>query len=851
MIALIRALLRRWTWIMAWRESRRRRRRLALFGSSIVLGIAALIAIGSFRDRIHQSIQDQAKSLLGADLVLAGRNRFGAEEKELFKTIGGDQAHEIDFSSMAIFPASRGTRLVQVRVLDGEFPFYGELESEPAGSAGRWRESGGALVEESLLAQFQAQVGDDLKVGDLQLKVVGRLKRVPGDSVAFATLAPRVYLRKRDLDGAPLLREGSLARYKVYFRLPPGKSAEQWVTELKPQLDRLRLGHTTVEKRKEDLGNSIENMTNFLSLVGLISLLLGGIGVAGAIHTHIREKLPGVAMLRCLGVSQAQTFAIYLAQAVSLGLIAACAGVGLGLLAERAIPLVLADFLVLKPAETWDFSNALQGLGLGAAFCVVFALLPLMSVQRTSPLAALRLAAGTESGRRIHWDSGVIYLCILLATGWFAVRHTHKWQHGLGFTVGLVAAFALLGLLAQGLMAAVRRLTPRFLPYTWRQGLANLHRPNNRTVLLMLSLGLGTFVLLTLYLAQNTLLTQLVQDRGADRPNTIFFDIQPDQRQSLAELLHDRRVQVMEQAPIVTMRLSKLKGRAVDDLLSDTNRTVAKWALRREYRCTWRTNLADSENLLTGVWHPTFDPARELTPVSVEEGIARELGLSLGDELIFDLQGVPLSTRVASLRKVDWRRIQPNFFVVFPPGVLEDAPAFHVFVTHAGSPAESAELQRAVVEKFPNVSAIDLTLVLDTLDAVLSKVSLALRFMALFTVATGLLVLAGAVLVSRHQRMKEAVLLRTLGASRSQLQLIALSEYLSLGILAGVTGTVLAVIAGWALAQFVFRTSFAPTLLPILIAPLMVASLTVVTGILSGRGSSQLSPLEALREEAA
>jgi putative ABC transport system permease protein len=850
MIAMIRALLRPWTWTMAWRESRQRRRRLALFGSSIVLGIAALTAIGSLRDQIDQSIEVQAKSLLGADLVLAGRSRFGVEEEALFRSIGGEQAREVDFSSMVIFPASRGTRLVQVRVIEGDFPFYGELESLPQGSLDRWRETGGALVEESLLAQFQAQVGDDLRVGDLSLKVVGRLQRVPGDSMAFATLAPRVYLRKSDLARGNLLREGSLARYKVYFRLAPGESAEAWAKQLKPELDRLRLGHTTVEKRQEDLGDSMENLANFLSLIGFVALLLGGIGVSSAIHTHIREKLPGVAMLRCLGASQTQTFSIYLAQAMALGVLASLVGVILGLATERVLPWVMGDFLQLKINSSLNLWRGLQGLLLGTVFCLIFALLPLLAVRRTSPLAALRLAAGSEGGRRVPWDAVAVYLLILFAAGTFAVQHTQKWRHGIGFALGLLVAFALLASLARGLMLAARGIAPRFLPFAGRQGVANLHRPNNRTTLLMLSLGLGTFVLLTLYLAQNTLLTQLIKDRGSDRPNTIFFDIQPDQQAGVTELLQSRGIPLMEQAPIVTMRLSKLKERTVDELLADTNRVVAKWALRREYRSTWRAELANSESLLVGSWHPPFDPSREFIPVSVEEGIARELGVGLGDELVFDLQGVPLSTRVASLRKVDWRRMQPNFFVVFPPGSLEGAPAFHVFVTRTKSAEESAEIQRSVVERFPNVSAIDLTLVLNTLDAILSKVSLALRFMALFTVATGLLVLAGAVLVSRHQRMKESVLLRTLGASRAQLQRILVWEYASLGFLAGSTGTILAIAASWALAHFVFRTSYLLSVVPILIAPLSVALLTVATGLLSSRTASELPPLELLREEA-
>lgn len=849
MSTFARAILDSWVWRMAWRESRTRRRRLLLFGSSIVLGIAALIAISSFRDQVMSAIEDQARTLLGADLVLAGRTRFGAEEDALFRTMGGRQARETDFSSMALFPASAGTRLVQVRAIDVEFPFYGELEAEPADSVMRWKSEGGALVEETLMAQFSAKVGDEIRIGDLRLRVAGRLRKVPGDSLVFATLAPRVYLRQSDLPHANLLREGSLARYKVYFQLKDGESAEALVKSVKPRLDALRLGHTTVSRRKEDLGDSMENLSNFLSLVGFVALFLGGIGVASAIHTHVKEKLPGIAMLRCLGAGTAQTFSIYLVQAIALGVIASVAGALLGVVIQLLLPRVLGDFLSVRVPFALGGWNLLKGMAIGFAFSVVFALLPLLEVRRASPLTALRLAAGTERRPGRRWETGLVYLLILGASIGFAVTHTDKWRQGLGFVAGLVGAFALLTGVAHLLVVCVRRWTPEFLPFVWRQGLSNLHRPNNRTTLLLLSLGLGTFVLLTLYLTQSMLVGQLMREGGGTRPNAVFFDIQPDQRDGMRELLKSQGVPVLDEAPIVTMRLAKLKARTIEDLLSGTNRSIARWALRREYRSTWRSDLSDAETLISGVWHPAYDPAREVTPVSLEEGIARDLGLGLGDEITFDVQGVPLSTRVASLRRVDWRRVQPNFFVVFPPGVLESAPAFYVAVTRTASAQQSAALQRAVVEKFPNVSSIDLTLVLNTLDSILQKVSLAMRFMALFTVATGLLVLAGAILVSRHQRMRESILLRTLGASGAQIRRILVAEYVSLGLLAAVAAGAMSLAAAGLLAHYVFRISLSLHVLPILAALVVVPVLTVVTGLLSSRGVATQPPMEILRQE--
>ena len=834
---------------MAWRESRSRRGRLLLFGSSIVIGIAALIAIDSFRLSLARAVDEQAKSLLGADLVIAGRVKFGPAEDEVLRAIGGRQSRETDLSSMVLFPATEGLRLAQVRALDGDFPYYGALETNPPEAARLWREKGGALVDESLLVQFAAKVGDAVKVGELRTTVVGSLRRVPGDTLAFATLAPRVYLRQEDLQKANLLQLGSLARYKCYIQLPTGQTAAKALKPFRKQLDQLRLGHTTAEKRQEDLGNSMERLSNFLSLVGFVALFLGGVGVANAIHTHVKEKLSHVAVLRCLGAGESQTFGIYLAQALALGAIASTVGVLLGIAAQLLFPVVLGDFLPVKVAFELRLGRLLEGFGIGWAFCLLFAALPLLSIRHASPMAALRVSSGMGDTRRIGLPEILLGLLLCAASTVFAMSHTARRIHGIFFMGGLLSALLCLWGIAHVLVLTLRRRIPASWPYPWRQGLSNLYRPNNRTTLLLLSLGLGSFVLLTLELTQGVLLRELARDGGENRPNTVLFDIQPDQRDGVMALVQSNGLHVVEEAPIITMRLSKIQGRTSDQLLTATNRQIAKWALRREYRCTWRQQLSGSETLISGTWHPRFDAAKDPAPISLEEGIAKDLGVGLGDEIVFDLQGVPISTRVASLRKVEWRRIQPNFFVVFPPGVLESAPAFHVLATRAQSPRQSAELQHALVAKYPNVSVIDLSLVLSTLDSIVGKISLGIQFMALFTLATGLLVLMGALWVSRKQRIRETALLRILGASKEQIRTILMVEYASLGVMAAMVSSGMALISSWALVHYLFHTAFIPSAAPILAAMFFVPCVTIVTGWWSSRGVLDVAPLEILREE--
>ena len=606
---------------MAWRDSRSSRRKLLFFSCSIVLGIAALTAVGSLGSNLERAIEEQAKSLLGADLVIASRQPFSAEEDALFREIGGEQSRETSFSSMIFFTSGRGTRLVQVRALEGGFPFYGQLETEPAGAAEEFRRGGGALVEESLLTQFDAKIGDEIRLGTLKTRIAGRLKKVPGETVAFATIAPRVYVAMSDVPRSGLLREGSLARYRTSFKLPPGVDAEKLVKQLKPRLDKNRLSHNTVEERKRDLGRSMENLYSYLNLVGFIALLLGGVGVASAIHVHVKQKLGTVAVLRCLGGSVSQTFSIYLAQGMALGLFGAVLGAGLGVAIQVALPKVLGDFIPF----TFDFHTSwwavARAMGVGFAICLLFALLPLLAVRRVSPLAAIRVSFGSQNGRRdpLRW---LVTGCLASGIIGFALTQGRDWRVGLGFAGGLGVVFALLAATAKGLVFATRRFTPASLPFTVRQGLANLHRPNNRTLLLLLSLGLGTFLMVSLFLVQQTLLAQLVSSGNRNQPNTILFDIQPDQREGVSNLVRSLNLPILDEAPIVTMRLTSLKGRTVESLLADKEKRIPNWTLRREYRSTYSDRLRDSEKLIAGEWHAQVTNETEVVPISVEDGIA-------------------------------------------------------------------------------------------------------------------------------------------------------------------------------------------------------------------------------------
>jgi len=831
---------------MAWRDSRSSRGRLLLFSLSIVLGVAALAAIGSLGKNLERAVEEQAKTLLGADLAISSRQPFSSDEEKLLTSLGGRQVREVSFSSMIYFPAGGGTRLVQVRGLSGPFPFYGRLETEPPSAADQFRVGHGALVEVNLLIQFGAKVGDKIRLGTLTLPVIGELKKVPGESAAVAVISPRVYLPMQDLVRTGLLDQGGLVRYRVFFQFPPGTDVEKMVAAIQPRLDHFHFGAETVETRKRDLGQAMDNLYHFLNLTALIALLLGGIGVASAVHVHVQQKLGTVAILRCLGGSISQTFAIYLAQGVALGLMGALCGAALGVMVQTALPRMLADFIPF--AFRFQTSWLAIGRAAGMGFCLsfLFSLLPLLTVRRVSPLAALRLAYENAAQRPdpLRWIVGA---CLAGGIVVFAISQSRDWRVGLGFAAGLAAVFALLAGMARLLVFLAQQFAGPALPFTLRQGLASLHRPHNRTQLLLLSLGLGVFLILTIRLMQQTLTTELMVSDGVNQPNAVLFDIQPSQAGAAAQLVRSLQLPVLDELPIVTMRLSSVRGRTIESLLADKESHVPAWMLRREYRSTYTDHLREAEKIVAGRWIPQADNSTNAVPVSVESGMAKDLRIGLGDEIVFDVQGVPVTTRVASLREVSWRRMQPNFFVLFPLGVLESAPKMDVLVTRVRSSAQSAQLQRRVVQAFPNVSVIDLTLVLQTLNSILGKVSFVIQFMALFTVLTGIIVLASALVSGHFQRVQESVLLRTLGASRRQILCIVAVEYLSLGLLAALTGSLLALAGAWAMSAFVFHVHFVPAAGPLVCVLLGTPALTTLVGLGMSRGILNQPPLVILR----
>lgn len=839
-----------WIVRMAWRDSRKSLSRLFLFVSSIVIGIAALVAIYALGDNLEKDIDSQAATLVGADLVIHSNHALEEDEElivDSVKNLSMAHSEERSFASMVLFAKSGETRLVQVRALGGDYPYYGKLETVPTAAATGFRNNRQALVDKTLMLQFEAEVGDSIKVGEVLFEIAGRLDQAPGQSGISTTVAPAVFIPLTYLDATGLSRKGSRINYNYYFHLEEGVDADRLAEGLDSLLEVHRMGYDTIASRKRETGRSFADLNKFLSLVGFVALLLGCIGVASAIHIYVKEKLGSIAILRCLGASSRQAFFIFLVQVIGVGFVGSLVGAILGTGLQQLLPLIFSDFVPVDISSDLSWSAILQGIGLGVWISALFALLPLIGIRNIAPLNTLRLSLDPQNPvrDRLSW---IVYGLIALFIFSYAYLQLSGFLQTLAFTAGVALAFVVLFATASLLIWLVRRFFPVSWNYLWRQGLSNLFRPHNQTVTLVISIGLGTTFIATLLLVQEMLIARVSLSASDNQPNMVLFDIQSSQKKDVAKLVEEQGLPIFDQVPIVTVQLEAINGITAEQARADSTLQVSRRALGGELRTTYRATLSDSEKVTSGTWVGKTNPP-ELARVSLEEGYAERIRVSVGDTLLFNVQGVRIPTIVGSLREVDWNRVQTNFRLIFPMGVIDHAPQFHVLMTRVPDEAVSARMQQAVVRQFPNVSIIDLGLILSVLDEILGKIGFVVRFMGGFSILTGFVVLVASVMISKYQRIRESVLLRTIGASRKQILAITALEYFFLGLLAAFAGVLLALAGSWALAVFSFEVAFAPDLLALGLLIIAITAVTVLIGLFNSRDITSRPPLEILRKD--
>ncbi|MBZ9786693.1 ABC transporter permease [Psychroflexus sp. CAK57W] len=835
-----------WLFKMAWRDGKASGRKLTLFMASIVLGIAAVVSIQSFGENLKDTIALESKALMGADFKIDSDDPPNERVLQIMDSLGGPKAKEIKFASMAAFPQHEATKLMQVRGIEGGFPFYGELETQPVSAASSYQKDGAALVDATVMLQLGIQPGDSIKIGKVTLPIAGALNAVPGSTTIFSSVAPPVLIPYRFIEASGLVQTGSRIDYEFYFTAAPSADMEQLDEKLDPMLDAEEADLDTHTSTSDRLGRRYKNFGKFLNLVAFIALLLGCVGIASAIHIYIKEKLRAVAVLKCLGASKKQTFLIYLIQVAMMGLIGGLIGTGVGLLLQQVFPLLLEGLLPVDVQITFSLQVIVMGILLGIFMSVLFALYPLIGTLYISPLQALRVVKdeSKKSRKAIILVSAGIFLFIFLFSLWLL----EDWVYSLAFVGGILLTFAILAGVAYLFMWAIRKYFPQQWGFVARQSLLNLFRPQNQTLTLVLAIGVGTFLISTLYFSKDLLLAQASIESQSSSPNMILLDVQSEQRQSVAQSIKANDLPVLNDIPIVTMRVQSLAGKSVQEIRKDSTSRVNGWVLDHEFRTTYRDSLIASESIESGSWTGEGENLNPV-PVSISNNFAEDAKVKVGDKLVFNVQGVLLEAVVGSVRTVDWSRMQLNFSLVFPKGVLEKAPQFHVLTTKLPGKEKSAELQQELVKKFPNVSIIDLQQVLNVIEMLLGRISWIINFMAFFSILTGIIVLLGAIRTSKYQRIRESVLLRTLGAKSKQILNITSLEYIYLGVLGGLSGVMLSLISSQLLAWLVFESPFTPSLIPFLIIFPGIVLLVLVIGLSNSLSVIRKPPLEVLRKE--
>ncbi len=836
-----------WLLKMAWRDGKASAGKLTLFMASIILGIAAVVSIQSFGENLKENIQLQSKALMGADYRIDSDSEPNERVLALMDSLGGADAREISFTSMAAFPKTGAAKLVDVRGVEGGFPFYGELETEPAAAANTYKEQGAALVDATVMLQLGIEVGDSIKVGESTLPIAGALLSAPGSTAIFSSVAPPVFIPFRFIEETGLVQTGSRIGYDYYFVAPAQMNMEQLEDRISNELDLNDADLDTHTSTSERLGRRYDNFGKFLNLVAFIALLLGCVGIASAINIYIKGKLRAVAVLKCMGATRKQTFLIFLIQITIIGFLGGVLGTILGLILQQLFPLFLGDLLPVDVQMTFSPQVIALGLLLGIFMSVLFALYSLMGTLYISPLQALRVQSEGKdnSGKAGLLVLAGIFLFILLFSYWLL----RDWRYSFSFVAGIIVTFSILAGIAKLFMKAIKKYFPSSWGFPARQSLLNLFRPQNQTLTLVLAIGVGTFLISTLYFTKDVLLAQGSIEAQADSPNMILLDVQSGQKEAVANTITSKGLPIVDDIPIVTMNVQSLKGRSVNELRQDTASGINRWILNHEFRVTYRDSLMASEDLVQGTWTPEVTDT-DLVPVSVSDNFAEDAKVEIGDQVTFNVQGVLIKTIVGSIRQVDWSRMQINFSIVFPEGVLEDAPQFRVFTTKVPTEETSANLQQELVREFPNVTIIDLRQVLTVVEGLLDKISWLINFMAFFSILTGIIVLLGAVRTSKYQRIRESVLLRTIGAKSEQILKILALEYMYLGILGALSGILLSLISTQLLALYLFETPFLPSWIPFLVLLPGIIILVLAIGLGNSLSVIKSPPLEVLRKAA-
>ncbi|HEX8282045.1 MAG TPA: FtsX-like permease family protein [Pyrinomonadaceae bacterium] len=836
---------------LARRELRASWRRLLFFFLCIGVGVGSIVALRSMIQSLNRAVAGEARALMTADVQAETTRDWPPDALARIETVARPPLAEARTETVEAptmlrpaDPAREGALMVEVKGVERGFPLYGEFlleDGKPFDFA--LVENGGAVVAPLLLERMSLRVGDRVKVGEREFEIRGVTRQEPGSGGGFR-LGPRVFVARADLEAAGLTGFGSRARRKILFRAGEGRM-EELTRTLRSALGSNLVNVRSYRDSEESLSEQFSRAENYLSLTGLVILVLGGIGVSSVTRVFVEQKRKTIAVLKCIGATGRRLTAAYLAQVLALGAAGSLLGV---VLAKAALLLVRARFAESLPANlSYDLQPGAvaQGLGLGLLISLLFSALPLLRIRRIRPNMLLRDAAEPEPRRWLDlWRAGVAVV-VLAGLIFLASWQAGSLRIGVVFLSGLGLTALVLYAAAWALVFVVRRA--RGLgTFAVRQAINSMHRPGNQTRVIVMAVGLGAFLVLSVQSLQSSLLDEFDVARRGNLANMYLIDVQRDQVEGVRELVAQSGGARADLIPTVRARIVAVNGREVD--LDAAGVRGERGRLGREYVVTYRPRLDYNETVVAGRF---WDEAPSEEPeVSIEEALRGTGGIDLGSAVTFDIQGRKITARVTSVRRVDWRNSRTGFIVLFRPGALEKAPQMFVGAID-GPEAEPARsrFQRAIVDRYPNVSVIDVADIVRGVGRILSNITLAVSFIGGFVFLSGVLILVGSIAMTKFQRVYEAAVLKTLGAKRRMLLTMMLAEYGLLGLVAGVVGAAAANMLSYAVARYVFDVAwtFAPALSAAGVAATVL--LVCVVGALSSLDVLTRKPLAILRAQ--
>ncbi len=837
--------------VMAWRETRAALGKFIFVVLSVALGAAALTAVTGFNESVRYTLLREARSLMAADVSLRMPIEPSAKELEFLdrlKSEGIDSTRVTETVSMAS-TGEGAPVLISVKAADlALYPFYGRLELDPSNVR---LDATSVAASDDLLLRLNENVGDSIEVGARKFRIVARISKEPDRMTTGFTLGPRVLFTREGLSSANILVPGSRITERVLLKLPANQDLQAMRSELEQVFGR-RARITDYTETNPQLTRALDRATRFLALVSLIALIIAGLGVGATMQTHLRQKMPNIAFMKCIGGRSSHIVRIYVAQALIIGFAGSLIGVIIGAFAQAAFARLVASYFDIAVILIWPWTAMLKGVAASSATAILFAVPSLLAISEVKPALILRQEVSDESKRERNWRSIVATVIILAGLWAIAVWVGSSLKYASVFAGVLLGSLLVLGAIGAVLLRMVRRLSGSALirrSAALRHGIANLYRPGAHAAAILASLGIGVMFTTTVYFLQSSLLEEVRLTAPPDTPNLYLINITDREREGIERLLQNDSAIIDRQplSPSVSAQLLTIDGTPLEQIPLEEG---ARRFLNTQFVLTWTRDMPAATQILEGAWWPAqlAQPAQPSEPlVSVQEFAAQALGLKVGSVLEWNAIGGNIRARVANIRRTDALRVGANNQFILSPGTLDNFSLVYYGAIRV-KPENAAGIQARIFRQFPTVTVINAADILDIIQGVMDRVSLATKFVAGFAIFGGLVVLASSIAATRYRRIREVAILKTVGATRGTLVRMFCAEFAVIGSAAGLIGGGLAAASSAILIGQLLDTSYKFSWLPVFAAAGLTCVLTILTGWLASYGILDRKPLDILRQ---